>query len=42
AMSRIAGWTAHIIEQFANNRLIRPDVNYTGPMGLQWVAIDQR
>lgn len=42
AMSRIAGWTAHIIEQFANNRLIRPDVNYTGPLGLQWVDIDQR
>ena len=42
AMSRIAGWTAHIMEQFANNRLIRPDVTYIGPMGLQWVPIDQR
>lgn len=42
AMSRIVGWTAHIIEQFANNRLIRPDLNYVGPMGLQWVSVDQR
>jgi citrate synthase len=42
AMSRIAGWTAHIIEQYANNRLIRPDVTYIGPMGLQWVPVDQR
>lgn len=42
AMSRVAGWTAHIMEQFANNRLIRPDVNYVGPMGLQWVPVDQR
>jgi 2-methylcitrate synthase len=29
-MSRITGWTAHIIEQTANNRLIRPLSNYTG------------
>ncbi|MBL8119417.1 MAG: citrate synthase [Anaerolineae bacterium] len=42
AMARVVGWTAHIMEQFANNRLIRPDVNYVGPMGLQWVPIDQR
>lgn len=42
AMSRVAGWTAHIIEQFSNNRLIRPDVNYVGPMGLQWVPVEQR
>ncbi|MEO8607507.1 MAG: citrate/2-methylcitrate synthase [Chloroflexota bacterium] len=42
AMSRVVGWTAHIIEQFTNNRLIRPDVTYIGPMGLQWVPIEQR
>ena len=42
AMARVVGWTAHIMEQFANNRLIRPDVNYVGPMGLQWVPVDQR
>jgi citrate synthase len=42
AMSRVVGWSAHIIEQFANNRLIRPDVNYVGPMGLQWTPVEQR
>jgi citrate synthase len=42
AMSRMAGWTAHIIEQTANNRLMRPDVLYTGPMDLAWVPLDQR
>jgi citrate synthase len=42
AMSRIAGWSAHILEQMANNRLIRPESNYIGPMGLEWVPVDQR
>jgi citrate synthase len=42
AMSRIAGWTSHILEQWANNRLIRPRAEYTGPRGLRYVAIDQR
>jgi citrate synthase len=41
AMSRIAGWSAHIIEQIGG-RLIRPEVNYTGPMGLTWTPVDQR
>ena len=31
AVSRIAGWTAHALEQYANNRLIRPRAEYTGP-----------
>jgi citrate synthase len=31
AVSRIAGWTAHVLEQYANNRLIRPRAEYTGP-----------
>jgi citrate synthase len=31
SLSRHAGWTAHVLEQAANNRLIRPDVNYIGP-----------
>ncbi len=31
AVSRIAGWTAHILEQYANNRLIRPRAEYVGP-----------
>lgn len=42
AMSRIAGWSAHIIEQMQHNKLIRPDLNYTGPMGLPWTAVDER
>ena len=31
SLSRHAGWTAHALEQSADNRLIRPDVNYIGP-----------
>ena len=31
AVSRIAGWTAHVLEQYAHNRLIRPRADYTGP-----------
>jgi citrate synthase len=31
ACSRVIGWTAHILEQAANNRLIRPSAHYTGP-----------
>jgi citrate synthase len=31
AVSRVAGWTAHVLEQYANNRLIRPRAEYTGP-----------
>ena len=42
AMSRISGWTAHILEQWANNRLIRPRAEYTGPLRLPYVPIEQR
>ena len=42
AISRIAGWTAHVLEQLADNRLIRPLSEYTGPEGLKVVPIDQR
>jgi citrate synthase len=43
AVSRIAGWTAHILEQYANNRLIRPRAEYTGPPYPQpYVPIGER
>jgi citrate synthase len=42
AVSRIAGWTGHILEQYANNRLIRPRAQYTGPRGLKYTPIEER
>ncbi|HXM18553.1 MAG TPA: citrate/2-methylcitrate synthase [Candidatus Tumulicola sp.] len=42
ACSRMAGWTAHVLEQMKDNRLIRPQVEYSGLMGLPWVPIDKR
>jgi citrate synthase len=42
ACSRIAGWTAHVLEQYDNNRLIRPRAEYVGPRDLKYVPIDQR
>ena len=42
AMSRMAGWTAHIIEQHAANRLIRPKGFYNGARGLTYVPVDAR
>lgn len=43
AVSRMSGWTAHILEQYHNNRLIRPRADYTGkPDGQPWVPIEQR
>ena len=42
AMSRIAGWTAHISEQLADNRLIRPRANYVGPKDLTFLPLDDR
>ncbi|GAA3553346.1 MULTISPECIES: bifunctional 2-methylcitrate synthase/citrate synthase [Marinobacter] len=41
-MSRVSGWTAHVKEQRANNRIIRPSAEYTGPEHSEWVAIEQR
>jgi len=40
--SRITGWAAHIMEQRANNKLIRPAANYIGPELQHWVAIEDR
>jgi citrate synthase len=43
AVSRISGWTAHILEQYANNRLIRPRADYTGPSYPQrFIPLEQR
>jgi citrate synthase len=42
AMSRIVGWTAHVYEQQANNRLIRPLANFTGDHQRQYVPIGER
>jgi citrate synthase len=42
AISRIAGWTAHILEQLGNNRLIRPESEYTGPRDVVYVPLERR
>jgi citrate synthase len=43
AVSRVSGWTAHVLEQYANNRLIRPRADYIGPTYPQtFVPLDQR
>lgn len=42
AVSRISGWTAHVLEQLGNNKLIRPRSEYTGEMDLKYLPIDQR
>ncbi|MCL4464632.1 MAG: citrate synthase [Chloroflexi bacterium] len=42
AVSRIAGWTAHVMEQYNNNRLIRPRAEYIGPWDRHFVPIEER
>jgi citrate synthase len=42
AASRTAGWSANVLEQVANNRLIRPETEYTGPRDRKVVPIDKR
>ncbi|MGD8230476.1 bifunctional 2-methylcitrate synthase/citrate synthase [Vibrio sp. TRT 1302] len=41
-MSRLTGWAAHVYEQRANNRIIRPSADYTGPDHQDWVPIENR
>jgi citrate synthase len=42
AVSRISGWTGHILEQYADNKLIRPRAEYIGQRDVPYVSIDQR
>jgi len=42
ATARMAGWTAHIREQYADNRLIRPDSEYVGPEPREWQPLESR
>ncbi len=43
AVSRMSGWTAHVLEQYHNNRLIRPRAEYKGnPDGMPWIPMDGR
>lgn len=42
ACSRISGWTAHVLEQYRNNRLIRPRADYVGKVNQTYIPIDKR
>ncbi len=42
AMSRVAGWTAHVMEQYSDNRLIRPVSEYVGPREVHFVPVENR
>ena len=42
AVSRVSGWLAHILEQYSNNRLIRPRAEYTGPGMQKYVPVNER
>jgi len=42
AMGRIPGWTVQVMEQFKNNILLRPRLQYVGPMDVEYIPIEQR
>jgi len=42
AISRTSGWTAHILEQYEDNRIIRPRAEYTGLIEQKYVPVDER
>jgi citrate synthase len=42
AIARTSGWTAQVLEQLADNRLIRPQSEYTGPVGLKFTPVEKR
>jgi len=42
AVGRAPGWLAHVLEQYADNRLIRPRAEYTGPTRATYVTIEER
>jgi citrate synthase len=42
ACGRMLGWTAHVLEQLHDNRLIRPQAAYAGPVSSPWVPIERR
>ena len=41
-VSRVSGWSAHVIEQADNNRLIRPRAKYIGPASRAWLPMEKR
>ena len=41
-IARVSGWSAHVLEQLANNRLIRPACIYEGPRSATWVPVEER
>lgn len=42
ALSRMAGWTAHVLEQYENNRLMRPESEYVGPPSAEYTPLEDR
>jgi citrate synthase len=42
AVSRVSGWCAHVLEQHADNRLIRPRAEYVGAMDRKWIPVRKR